>query len=769
MDETTKELLSRYKFKWADTWDKVKELVSYCKQTGYFSHDWETSGHHPSHPDGYPTILSVAFQPYSSYVVPIGHFDSVFRENDEYIKVIKYIGRELVQNSRITKVMHNAKFEMEWWAKYGIKCRGVVLDTMLLKYTLNEEKPHGLKPLVEIFFPEWSGYSIKGEDSDKSREELVKFWSNVPLDTLSPYCALDSDLCLRLAIMLEPKVIKGGFYYLYRNLLEMATYNLAEVEMRGYHVDVGYLDGLVSSYQDKISTLENKMRSVPSLVRFEKRKSVRVKKELLADLLKQKEALLEELDEIEGNSSADNKVASGIRRKITNIEKKYSNYAIGQGYTKKDLGRMEPINMKSPKQLIEFLFSEKGLGLPILSYTTDKKTKKETKTPATDEETLLELKNIDTSGFIDALLEYRQATKLYSTYVIGIRDKLNPDNTLHGSFLVHGTVTGRLSSTNPNLQNMPRDTTSSDIKHMFICPPGKVMMQLDYSQAELRVASAWAQEKQMLEWFRTNKDVHLSTCLKKYHAEDKYDEVKKILDAEDGSDKYVTWKTRRKQAKTINFGILYGQTAKKLSNSLSSPGNPVSVEEAQEFLDDWFKTFPKMAKWITKVQRDAETNGYVRSPFGRKRRLPWARRKREDFNKYLKALRDAVNAPVQGTASDYALFSSILIRERIMRGQLPKSISQIGTIHDSIMFYLDPKDMNPKVVKQLFDICNNPDTKKYFGFTLKGITMKVDFELGLRWNKLKGYHEDLKYEEVYKECYQPNWWENKETKENLAS
>lgn len=764
MDEVTKELLGRYKFKWADTWDKVEELVSYCKKTGYFAHDWETSGHHPSHPDGYPTILSVAFQPYSSYVVPIGHFESVFRKDDEYIKVIKYIGRELVQNARITKVMHNAKFEMEWWAKYGIKCRGVVLDTMLLKYTLNEERPHGLKPLAEIFFPEWSGYSIKGEESDRTREELIKFWSNIPIDVLAPYCALDSDLCLRLAIMLEPKVMEGGFYYLYRNLLEMAIYNLAEVEMRGYHVDRGYLDDLVVSYQDKIDTLESKMRTVPSLIKFEKNKFKRVKKQLLDGLLEQKEILLNELDNTE-----DPKVAASIRRKITNIDKKYGNYAIGQGYIKNDLKKMEPINMKSAKQLIEFLFSKKGLGLPILKYTTDKKTKKETKTPATDEETLLELKNLDNSGFIEALLSYRQATKLYSTYVIGIRDKLNPDNTLHGSFLIHGTVTGRLSSTDPNLQNMPRDTTASDIKKMFICPPGKVMMQLDYSQAELRVASAWAQEKQMLEWFKTGRDVHLSTCLKKYHAEDKYEEVKKILEEEDGSELYKTWKRRRKQAKTINFGILYGQTARKLSNSLSEPGNPVSMEEAQEFLDDWFETFPDMARWIRKVQKDAETKGYVRSPFGRKRRLPWAKRKREDFNKYLKSLRDAVNAPVQGTASDYALFSSILIRERIMRGELPSSIEQIGTIHDSIMFYLDPKDMNPKVVNQLFQICNNPDTKKYFGFALKGITMKVDFELGLRWADLKGYHEDLKYEEVYKECYQPNWWEKRETKENLVA
>lgn len=758
MDEATKELLSKYKFEWADTWDKVKTLVSYCKQTGYFAHDFETSGHHPSHPDGYPTILSVSFQPFSAFVIPLGHPDSPFYENQEWLKVMQYLGRELVQNGRITKVMHNAKFEMQWWLKYGFRVRGVVMDSMLLKYTLNEERPHGLKPLVEIFFPEWAGYGIKGEDADrKTREDVVKFWSNIPLDILAPYGALDTDLCLRLAIILEPKVIEGGFYFLYRNLLEMASFNLAEVEMRGYKVDRGYLEGLMVSYKDKIESLRQRMYQVPALIKYEKKRIKRVKRELLEGLMAEKEKLEEQLDEED-----DEKVLSGIRRKITNLEKKYSNYALGQGYTKSDMSKMEPFNPGSSKQLIEFLFTKDGLNLPILAYTVDKKTKKETKTPATSEDTLLELKLQDESGFIEALLEYRQATKLYSTYVVGIHEKLNPDDTLHGSFLIVGTVTGRLSSTDPNLQNMPRDTTASDIKYMFVCPPNKVMMQLDYSQAELRVASAWAQEKQMLEWFRTGHDVHLATACKKYGLE--YDDIYPIYSNEEDP-RYKEWKKKRKQAKTLNFGILYGQTANKLKDGLSEPGHPVSKEEAQEFLDDWHNTFPKMSKWIHKVQKQAEEHGYVRNPFGRKRRLPWARRKSADFNKYLKALRDAVNAPVQGAASDFALFSSILIREKIMRGELPSSIEQIGTIHDSIMFYLDPRDMNPKVVKQLFDICNNPDTQKYFGFTLKGITMQVDFELGLRWSLLKGYKEEEKYEEVYKECYTPNWWETKETGE----
>lgn len=1066
----------------------VKKVVEYCKVTGYCAHDYETSGHHSSNPNGFPTCISIAFQPGYAYVIPLAHKDSPNKKGNKWLKILKYIGRELIQNDRITKVAHNFKFEHGWWLKYGIKPRGVILDTMLLKYLLNEQRPHDLKSLAYSFFPEYANYSIKGEETERTPEDTVKFWTNVPLETLAPYNALDSDLCLRLAIYLESRVRELGFYQLYRNLLEMASYNLSEVESRGYWVDRPYLDGLVESYKIKIEEAEKKMYSVPSLVKYNKKRLKAAKKALLGNLLEQIEIKTNELDETE-----DKRKASSLQRSITNLQKKYDNYSAGVGITKSDQKTLEPLNLKSVKQLIDFLYYNRyGLKLPIIKYTEDKKTKKPTNNPATSEDVLLELREKDETGFIDTLLKYREMTKLYSTYIVGIRDVLNPDNTLHGSFLIHGcvtedtvlvgkerdivigdiapkevgvkdvvkdniyvlthagtweqvthtinkgvldtyrvttdrgdvlectkyhklltprgfkpiwkiakydldvimhdvsrlniqpvevgkkygevvfkeipnwpgylassegkifsvkipgaqgmldynnphemvprvqksgnrlhsrvglrngtgikkmlpvsrlvwsafnnasipdgyvidhidcnplnnipenlqcitysenikraykntrtaftngaingktvldtqtvgqilldhregltqgqivekygisqaqvrrvingeswkyiyltkirveyigkktimdlsvndkhsyvtrsnyvscnTVTGRLSSRNPNLQNMPRDTTASDIKQMFVCPPGKVMMQLDYSAAEFRVVAGWSQDKQMLEWFRVGHDIHLATACKKY-GED-YDEINKIYSNEDDPN-YKEWKVKRKQAKTIGFGILYQQGPNHLKESLSTDKHKATKEEALEFLEEWFEIFPGVKRFVKKQMKFAEKHGYVLSPFGRKRRLPDAKNKR-DRGKHAKALRDAINAPIQGTASDFALFSSILIREKIMRGELPSSIEQIGTIHDSLMFYLDPKDMNDKVVDQLFDICRDPDTQKYFGFKLKGITMAVDFELGLRWSKLRGYERGTDYSEVYKECYTPYWWENKETRE----
>lgn len=1083
-----KSVLDNYHFSYAITMADVKKVVEYCKVTGYCAHDYETSGHHSSNPNGFPTCISIAFQPGYAYVIPLAHKDSPNKKGNKWLKILKYIGRELIQNDRITKVAHNFKFEHGWWLKYGIKPRGVILDTMLLKYLLNEQRPHDLKSLAYSFFPEYANYSIKGEETERTPEDTVKFWTNVPLETLAPYNALDSDLCLRLAIYLESRVRELGFYQLYRNLLEMASYNLSEVESRGYWVDRPYLDGLVESYKIKIEEAEKKMYSVPSLVKYNKKRLKAAKKALLGNLLEQIEIKTNELDETE-----DKRKASSLQRSITNLQKKYDNYSAGVGITKSDQKTLEPLNLKSVKQLIDFLYYNRyGLKLPIIKYTEDKKTKKPTNNPATSEDVLLELREKDETGFIDTLLKYREMTKLYSTYIVGIRDVLNPDNTLHGSFLIHGcvtedtvlvgkerdivigdiapkevgvkdvvkdniyvlthagtweqvthtinkgvldtyrvttdrgdvlectkyhklltprgfkpiwkiakydldvimhdvsrldiqpvevgkkygevvfkeipnwpgylassegkifsvkipgaqgmldynnphemvprvqksgnrlhsrvglrngtgikkmlpvsrlvgsafnnasipdgyvidhidcnplnnipenlqcitysentkraykntrtaftngaingktvldtqtvgqilldhregltqgqivekygisqaqvrrvingeswkyiyltkirveyigkktimdlsvndkhsyvtrsnyvscnTVTGRLSSRNPNLQNMPRDTTASDIKQMFVCPPGKVMMQLDYSAAEFRVVAGWSQDKQMLEWFRVGHDIHLATACKKY-GED-YDEINKIYSNEDDPN-YKEWKVKRKQAKTIGFGILYQQGPNHLKESLSTDKHKATKEEALEFLEEWFEIFPGVKRFVNKQMKFAEKHGYVLSPFGRKRRLPDAKNKR-DRGKHAKALRDAINAPIQGTASDFALFSSILIREKIMRGELPSSIEQIGTIHDSLMFYLDPKDMNDKVVDQLFDICRDPDTQKYFGFKLKGITMAVDFELGLRWSKLRGYERGTDYSEVYKECYTPYWWENKETRE----
>ena len=713
-----------YKYKLVTNWSEVKQLVEYCKQTGYASTDFESWGTNAMYPGSYPTILGVSFQPGSSWIIPLGHKESPFR--GEWIEVLQYFGREVISNPNVVKIGQNIQYEMNWWTKYGITMLGRVFDTMLAKYLLDEERPHGLKEMVSRFIPEFAGYELPGSPGPKATvERLIEFWSNVPLDELSFYCALDADLTFRLWIFFESRLIENGFYPLFRNMMMMASRVLCEASYRGMLVDREYLRDLALNYKSKIEECEKRLRSIGLLVKYEKSRAKDIKKQMIKEIKAEIAILKEE---------------NGSERMINSREEKISRFIAGDWTTNKERDRMAPTNFNSPKQMIDLLFESKdGFELEVIRYTEDKKTKQQTDTPSTDESVLLELEELDDTGFIKNLLELRQLTKMNSTYVVGMWDRLNSNDKIHGSFLLHGTVTGRLSSRNPNLQNIPRDTTSSDIKRMFIAPPGKLIMQLDYSQAELRVLAAAAKEDMMIHWFKTGRDVHLASACVKYNKD--YDDIIKIY-KDESNPEFEKWKIRRKQAKTINFGIVYGQTAKKLAGSLSTDDHRVSLVEAQEFLDNFNDQFPAITQHITRQQRFATKHGYVKNLFGRKRRLPNV--DSGNWGKKAEALRQAINAPIQGAASDFTLFSSILIREHINRNMLPRSLEQVGTVHDSLIFYIDPKDLKEAIPK-LYQICRNPETKLWFNFEVEGIEMQVDFEVGKHWGELKWYDEQEDY------------------------
>jgi DNA polymerase-1 len=392
--------------------------------------------------------------------------------------------------------------------------------------------------------------------------------------------------------------------------------------------------------------------------------------------------------------------------------------------------------------MIELLHTHPaGFKFDVIKYTKDKTTKRNTQRPSTDEEALLELRKIDKSGFIDRLLKHRELQKLFSTYMIGIRDKLSIRNKIHTSFLLHGTVTGRLSSREPNLQNIPRSTTTSDIKKMFVCPKGFVLLEVDYSQAELRVVAELAEEETMLNWFREGQNIHTAVAAQLAGWGDRISEVKAILKNPEHPDN-LFWEKQKKKAKIVNFGILYGQTAENLAGSMSSETERVTSEEAQEFLDKWLDTFPRIRKYMKNTHKFVKEHGYVKSLFGRKRRLPGVYSElRGEVNK---ALRDSVNAPIQGTASDFTLFSSIIIHEERLKGTLPASMRQVYTVHDSLGFYIKPEHIHEAVPK-IIEICNNPKTQQYFDFELTKVKMKVSPEVGANWGSLEEYSPTMDY------------------------
>lgn len=606
-------MFTRYKI--IRSFKELKQLVEACLNTGYASVDFETNAEGIYKNTFKPTILSVSFQVGSGCSIPLQHFDESVKEIP-WLKWLQYFGRRVVENPNIVKVAQNFKFDNQIFVKYGIYVRGTVIDTMLAKYLLNEEKPHGLKPMVAKYLPEFADY----EKYDKF--ETIP-WDKKPLEPLARYGCMDTDFTLRLALFLEKKLIDKGFYNLYRNLIMPASKVLQDAETNGLPIDLSFNDFLQDKYSKLIQETNDKLRSVRQIKRYQKY-SLEQRKQVYIDKLTQ------EIEELSG----DPKKAKSIK----NREDKISRILAGEYKTNDEKKLIEPVNFNSTKQMVDLLYlSSKGFKFPIVEYTKDKKNKP-TNNPSTSEDTLIKISDQDKTGFIKSLLDLRGLDKMNSTYIVGLRELVQSDNKVHPTFLISGTTSGRLSSRNPNGQNIPKVMVNPDIKKQFIPPSGKLFLTYDYSQAELRILAHLANEETMLEWFRTGKDIHLASACKKYHED--YDKIIKIYEDEQ-HELYPLWKKRRKQAKTINFGIVYEQSAHKLAESLSTPEEKVEDSEGQQFLDEYFTTFPKIKKFMDKQHKFMEKHGYCVSLFGRRRRCPKVYS--DNFSEYLEALRQCVD------------------------------------------------------------------------------------------------------------------------------
>lgn len=735
-------LKSRYKI--VKTLEEVYQVIKWCKQTRYCSFDFETKADGPYGPtvsddkkptgpqykEDEPTTISITFQIGSSYVIPLFHFESPFTRK-EAKEILILIGREIMEDQEVVKVGYNLKFEYRWFIRYGIFFKGICLDMMLAKYLLDEERPNDLKSLVAVKIPQYAAY----EDEIHALVRKSGGWAKIPLKPLCKYNAIDSNVTLMLVNLLEKKLIKNNFYKLFRNMCMMQVRVLAESESMGVNVDVPYLKNLIKETGVDIGNKLHKLIHRKSVRRFQRwRIQQKIKK-----LMKETQA---EIALIRAGKPVGKKkeLYANPERAIKNREQKLSNYISGNLKTKKE--RVEEFNPGSPDQVVDFLYlSPKGLNLDIVKFTKDKETKRDTDRPSTDEEALLELEKKDKSGFITALLKYREITKLYSTYMVAMEYRLTSKNKVHPSYLIHGTVTGRLSSKNPNFQNIPRDITASAIKRMFIPPPGHVLVEVDYGQAELRVVAEMSGDKAMIDIFKKGYNVHVATGCKLVNQFDRYEEVKKIL-KDPNHKEFIYWEKQKKKGKVLNFSILYLQSDEMTANQMG-----VKVHEAKQFKEDWFAAFPGIKKWMAGQERFVKKHGFVMNLFGRKRRLPDIFS--DNKGKANKSIRDAVNAPIQGASSDFTQFATVILREKIIKGELELTdvityLPQVYTVHDSIGFYVMPKYLHA-AVPIITDVCSDPETLEYFGFEMKEVKMKVSPEVGKHWGGLIEYKETEDY------------------------
>ena len=713
--------------------NELEKLVEACLKTGYASVDFETNAE-PIYNDTFkPTILSVTFQPGSGVSIPLQHFEcDKLHVNKTWLEWLTYFGRNVIENPNIVKIAWNWKFDNQIFQRYNIYSRGTVIDGMLAKYLLNEERPNGLKDMVRRFLPEFSDYE-KYDSFDSIP------WSKKPLKKLCEYGCMDTDFTFRLSIFFESFLIKKGFYNLYRNLIMPASKVLQSAEKNGLPFDVELNVKLREKYNNLINEYNTKLRSIRTVQRYQNY-IIKKRKE---DYIETLESEIEELRE------------EGKDRQVKTREQKLSRIIAGEYTTKAELKLIEEVNFSSQKQMVDLLYnSNHGFKFPVIAYTVDKH-KKPTNNPSTAEDTLIKLKEHDKSGFIDTLLDLRGVQTINSTFIVGLGDLVQSDGGVHPTFLIHGTVSGRLSSRNPNGQNIPKTMVNPDVKLQFIPPKNQLFLSYDYSQAELRILAHLANESTMLEWFRTGKDIHLASACKKYHED--YNEIIKIYQDEQHPE-YKLWKKRRKESKTINFGIVYEQSAAKLAESLSTPEEPVSKEEGQQFLDEFFQTFPKIKRFIDRQHKFMEKHGYCVSLFGRRRRCPKVYS--ENYGEYLEALRQSTNSPVQSAASDMALFASVIVYGKVKKGELPP-MKEVNTVHDSVYQFILPKYITPDTIYNIWDICRNPSTKEYFGFSIDDVDMSMDFTIGRNMAEelpyIPGYdynkllREDFDIDEYYRE------------------
>lgn len=690
------------------SFSQVKRLVKACLKTGIASVDFETNAEGIYNKTFKPTILSITFQVGSGVSIPLCHHEY---ENPHWKRWLKYFGRKVVENPNVTKVGWNLKFDLQIFELYGIYVRGTVLDGMLMKYLLNEEKPNDLKSMVRRYLPEHGDYE-KAEKFDKIP------WDKKPLEPLCKYGCQDTDYTLRLAMFFESKLIEIGMYPLFRHLIMPASRVLQHAEKTGLYLDRKFNQELLESYKPKIEQATSNCLSLPRVKKF----SRWLVQERISKYLASIESELENLDY---NSPKD-------ARKIASREQKISNIRAGVFTTKKELELTREVNLGSTIDLPLLLYSEKGFKFPIIKYTKDKKTNRDTDKPSTDEDTLVELrltvKNPENPKaiFLDNLLELRGLKKMYTTYIEGWHDKVQDDDRIHGQFKIIGTTSGRLSSSEPNLQQIPKTSVDANIKKQLVAPNGKLYMALDYSQAELRIMAHLSGDETYLEAFAKGQDPHLAIAANKYGVS--YEEANKAYSDEQHPD-YKLWKNRRKQAKQICFGIIYGIQKKLLAVKLSDPkaGIIVTPDEAQQQLNEFFQEHPKIKKFMINQEKVLIKHGYIKSLFGRKRRLPQVYSDNEQEAAY--AVRLSVNMPCQSAASDMNLFASILNYWKMRQGKLP-FMQETCNVHDATYYLVSPEYINTWVVYEIWETCRNPNTKEYFNFQIDDVSMSMDFVIG---------------------------------------
>ncbi len=586
-----------------ESFEELKLLVEKMIEQEIVAFDTETEGLNALETN----IVGISFswRKGVGYYLPIKNNKSVYEKSFEILK-------PFFESTKIIKVGHNIKFDIQVLMKYNVKVSSPIYDTMVAHYLINPDMRHNLDTLSESYL-NYSPISIESLIGKKGKNQISM--RDVSIDKIKNYAGEDADITLRLKGIFDKEIEVNNLSKIFYDI-EIPMINvLSEMEAEGIKIDTSYLKKLDKEFEDDLEKL---------------------KKEIF-----------------------------------------------------KKCG--EEFNLNSPKQLGEILFDKLKL------VSKPKKTK--TGQYSTSEEVLSSLAN--DHRIVENILEWRSLDKLQNTYVRSLPNEVsNLTNRVHSSFNQTVTTTGRLSSNNPNLQNIPiRTDNGQKIRKAFIPRNDDyIIMAADYSQIELRVIASISNEENMIDAFVNNQDIHTMTASKIYN-----------VDPENVS------REQRGNAKTVNFGIIYGVSAFGLSQQTD-----LNRSESKQMIDNYFLNYPGLKKYMSDQIDFARNNGYVETIMGRKRYL----QNINSQNNMLRsgAERNAINAPIQGSAADIIKIAMININSEFKKQSLKSKM--LLQVHDELVFdvHNSEKDRIQDIVK----------TTMESAVKLK-VPLKIDLEFGKNW------------------------------------
>lgn len=712
-------------YKLLDTVQSVKsELDKLRKAKKLTAFDIETTGLEYYRPWSKIVMISFSNQANTGIAIPLFHRQTPFSEK-ELEKVVDLVA-DFMEDPEVPKVAHNGKFDMTW-LKYvlDIDTANYVLDTQILHYlTVTEELgTHDLKSLAWEF-TDMGGYDNElDEYRSKLPEDQRYNYDNIPLDILWVYGAADPDCTLRVAKALFPDLKKNQkWQWLMDNVYIRGSYSFRDIQMWGMKTSSKVFKEYDEAYGEEVARIQNKLRTYPEVLDIERER---------LDKYSQRQALLK---------SVPKKDRTEEQQQFIDTTAKYKDYEF---------------NFASVQQVSELLFGR-------LKLSTTEKTK--TGAYSTNEDALKEMSK--QHPLPNLMLEFRKINTLNNMFVKKL-PLLVQDDFVHPSFNLTGTVTSRISTENPNSQQIPRMVEDPllfqyrhEIKKIFISRFGTngVIMQADYSQLELRLACLYSLDKNMLKLFNMGGDIHKNTAAWMWT----------------DNDVSLVDKDMRTKAKAVNFGIIYKKSGYTfaveecgydLRKDRTHPNNQRALAEGYKIVDDYLGVFKELKQWMDDIVVFARKHGYVETIFGNRRRLPNLRSNIDAIR--AEAERQAVNAPIQGTGAVMTLLSCNKIHEYIKK-RIKKSGFKsvlINTVHDSIVFdvylpelleltafvrdtmenILDGHIETEVPIVADFDIGEDYGTMFGFDYTKDTIETAKDFRVWLKEKKEKKYQGELEF------------------------